>query len=76
MIPGFLAHGGMVLVRKVILEADLLKLGLLSVGVTTCTTQWSSHSTIDHHVRVASLLKLHMGDMTGRTSSTCLQMIP
>ena len=36
MVPGFLAHGEMVLVRKVIVETDLLETEI-SVGVTVST---------------------------------------
>ena len=31
MVPGFLAHGRMVLVRKVIVETDLLKTGIFGI---------------------------------------------
>ena len=39
MVPDFLAHGEMVVVRKVIVETDLLETGRLSVGVTVSTMQ-------------------------------------
>ena len=64
MVPGFLAHGQMVLVRKVIVETDLLETSG-SVGVTASTMQLPCHSTKTAMIVLQVFLKLHKKDPTG-----------
>ena len=56
MVPGFLAHGDMVLVRKGIVETIFLKL-VISADVTVSTTQSPCHSTKIVMMRVAGLFE-------------------
>ena len=72
MVPGFLAHGEMVLVRKVIVETDLLETDRISVSVTVSTMQLPCHSTKTAMSVLQVFLKPQKKDPTGRTSSTCL----
>ena len=72
MVPGFLAHGEMVLVRKVIVETGLLETDNISVIVTVSTMQLPCHSRKTAMSVLQVFLKLHKKDPTGRTSSTGL----
>ena len=71
MVPDFLAHGEMALVRKVIVETDLLKTEI-SAGVTVSTMQLPCHSRKTAMNVLQVFLKLHMKDPPGRASSTGL----
>ena len=67
MVPGFLARGKMVLVRKVIVET-----GLLETDGGRCDSIYDAIALSlkeDRHERVAGLFELHTKDLPGRTSS-------
>ena len=72
MVPGFLAHGEMVVVRKVIVETDLLETDDVRSSVTVSTMQLPCHSRKTAMNVLQVFLKLHKKDPTGRTSSTGL----
>ena len=72
MVPDFLAHGEMVLVREVIVETDLLETDSISVSVTVSTMQSPCHSTKPAMNVLQVFLKLHKEDPTGSTGSTGL----
>ena len=69
MVPGFLAHGEMVVVKKVIVETDLLETDRFRSSVTVSTMQLPCHSTKTAMNVLQVFLKLHKKDPPGRTSS-------
>ena len=71
MVPGFLAHGEMVVIKEVIVETDLLKLIGMAI-VTASTMQLPCHSTKTVMNVLQVFLKLHTKDPNGRTSFECL----
>ena len=71
MVPGFLAHGEMVLVRKVIVETGLLETDYFG-NVTVSTMQLPCHSKKTAMIVLQVFLKLHTKDPPGRTGSTGL----
>ena len=72
MVPGFLAHGDMVVVKKVIVETDLLETDSIPVSVTVSTMQLPCHSRKTAMNVLQVFLKLHRKDPSGRTISTGL----
>ena len=71
MVPGFLAHGNMVVVRKVIVETDLLK----AKNFRYCNDIYDAITLSlkdDRHERVAGLFEAAREGPSGRTSSSGL----
>ena len=74
MVPSFLAHGNMVLVKEVIVETDILETGLYGRCDTISDAIVLSFEE-DRHDRAATLLKLCTKDPHGSACSTCFWMV-